>query len=115
MLDTAPRVVAWLAEGDEVYGVAENMISIATAVARRGWRVAMICLEDGLFAERCRRMGMQVISVGTGRPPRMRGGTLQKAAAFFGQIVFWWRETVALAAQLGRLQPDALVSTCNNN
>jgi len=65
--------IAWLAVGDEGYGVARAVLVLAQGIRRLGWRPVIICLDDGEFARECESRGLSVCRLNLGKPPQFSG------------------------------------------
>lgn len=103
-----PRTIAWLAQGDEGFGVARAMLSLAGELRRRGHRTHIVCLNDGPFAQQCETLEISVVQLGLGKVPGLPGGVLAKTAGYWRLRQFNRRAAGPLLEALRKVQPDVL-------
>lgn len=78
-----PRCIAWLVRGDEGYGVRRAVVSLVAAVAQRGHRPIVLCLEsEGSLGRACAAAGAAVVALHGDAPPALAGSVWSKAKAW---------------------------------
>jgi len=104
--------IAWVIWGDEpLGGVRRALSNFSTGLAARGWRVSIVCLDEGEMAVEARRLGLQVHCLRDEGDHHARYAAVTRRR--FGRIqaqIALRRYQSGLAAQLEALAPD-VVST----
>ncbi len=103
-----PRTVAWLIGGGEGGGIRRLAVTLALAVARRGWRTAAVSLAGGESADAFEAAGLEVRRLNLGPPPRFAGGMLAKPAELWRARQYRRAALPAVSAALGELGADAV-------
>ena len=103
-----PRTVAWLIGGGEGGGVRRLVVTLALAVARHGWRAAVVSLGGGESADAAEAAGLQVCRLDLGPAPRFAGRMWEKPAELLRARQYRRRALPAVAAALDELAADAV-------
>ncbi len=74
-----PLTIAWMLQGDEGFGVARAVESLAAQLDRMGRRPIFICCIDGPMASRGDALGFKVVRLNLERAPDLAGGVIAKA------------------------------------
>lgn len=107
---TARRHISWLMWGNEPLGGVRTALStFAEALRAGGWRVSVICLDEGELAEALRASGFEVICLD--RAGNRHARHVQRLEGRFGRVhavldLLGFRD--ALLAALKQLRPDVL-------
>ena len=106
--DDTSRAVAWVVEGDEVYGVAQMILCEALALAGRGWRVTIVSLKPGAFVENCRDAGLSVVVLDVGPSPKLTRGFLRDVLALWAIKTYQRRAGLRVIEAVRDLRIDAI-------
>lgn len=98
-----PRRIVWLVRGDEGYGVRRAVVSLVQAVARRGHRAMVLCLERGEVGQACAARGAAVRMLELEPLPPLAGSWRAKARAWRKLRGYERRATPQVAAAVREL------------
>ena len=103
-----PLTVAWVVIGSEGYGVRRCVLTLAGAVAARGWNAVAVSLDAGGLADEWESRGSAIRRIGLGEPPRFAGPMSSKPRELLSARAYRNRAAGAVASALDELGADVV-------
>ena len=103
-----PRTVAWLLGGGEGGGIRRCVLTLAAALAERGWRPVAVSLTRGGMAEAWAEAGWPIIASELGPPPHFAGPLWAKPRELMVASRYRTRAAPLVAGAVKELGADVL-------
>ena len=103
-----PRVVAWLINGHERYGVRRATIGFVDALWELGWRAPILSLDNGAMTDECEQRGLQVHRLNVGLPAYYSESILDRARVFASLYAYTRRATDTVVRTLEAVRADII-------
>lgn len=104
----APRRIAWLVRGDEGYGVRSAVVSLVTAMIRRGHHASVVGLTGDALGRQCEALGAESHTLDTGPPPSLAGPWHRKGRNLLALRRYVRRAAPRIAATLQNARIDVV-------
>ena len=103
-----PRTVAWLLGGGEGGGIRRCVLTLAAALAERGWRPVAVALTGGGMAGAWAGAGFELVQLDLGEPPRFPGPLWAKPRELRAASAYQKRAAPPVADAVRDLGADVL-------